>query len=279
MEQEKKIDPLKQFYRAPKLYVQLPSRGKFNVLEGEAMTGEIAVHAMTSKDELMMKNPDALLNGDAVVSSIKSCAPAVKDPKNLPVCDVDQLLIAIRMASYGEFMEAKIKSPHGNKRTDTYDVNLNNILEQVKELSYENIVTLQNGCTVYVRPFSYELQTRINLAAYDQATALKNVTDVDKQSAKTFKAMFSKLAEINTDSVVESIIKVKTPDGTEVTDREQIKDFMMNVETRDAKAIDKKISSLNTSSTEVVQEFVCKETEKKFESEVKLDPSDFFVDS
>ena len=91
--------------------------------------------------------------------------------------------------------------------------------------------------------------------------------------------MFTKLADINTDSVVESIIKVKTPDGTEVTDREQIKDFMMNLETKDAKAIDRKISSLNTSSTEVVQEFVCKETEKKFESEVKLDPSDFFVDS
>ena len=211
MEQEKKIDPLKQFYRAPKLYVQLPSRGKFNVLEGEAMTGEIAVHAMTSKDELMMKNPDALLNGDAVINSIKSCAPAVKDPMNLPVCDIDQLLIAIRMASYGEFMEAKIKSPHGNKRTDSYDVNLNNILEDVKELPYENTVTLSNGCTVYVRPFSYQLQTKINLAAYDQATALKNVSDIDKQSAKTFKSMFAKLAELNTDSVTESIIKVVTP--------------------------------------------------------------------
>tara|TARA_B100000989_G_scaffold156330_1_gene116672 strand:- start:12086 stop:12925 length:840 start_codon:yes stop_codon:yes gene_type:complete len=279
MEQEKKIDPLKQFYRAPKLYVQLPSRGKFNVLEGEAITGEIAVHAMTSKDELMMKNPDALLNGDAVINSIKSCAPAVKDPMNLPVCDIDQLLIAIRMASYGEFMEAKIKSPHGNKRTDSYDVNLNNILEDVKELPYENTVTLSNGCTVYVRPFSYQLQTKINLAAYDQATALKNVSDIDKQSAKTFKSMFAKLAELNTDSVTESIIKVVTPTGEEVTDPVQIKEFMVNVETADAKAVDKKISALNSTSTDAVQEFVCKETEKKFESEVKLDPSDFFVDS
>ena len=279
MEQEKKIDPLKQFYRAPKLYVQLPSRGKFNVLEGEAITGEVAVHAMTSKDELMMKNPDALLNGDAVINSIKSCAPAVKDPMNLPVCDIDQLLIAIRMASYGEFMEAKIKSPHGNKRTDAYDVNLNNILEDVKELPYENTVTLSNGCTVYVRPFSYQLQTKINLAAYDQATALKNVSDIDKQSAKTFKSMFAKLAELNTDSVTESIIKVVTPTGEEVTDPSQIKEFMVNVETADAKAVDKKISALNSTSTDAVQEFVCKETEKKFESEVKLDPSDFFVDS
>jgi len=29
----------------------------------------------------------------------------------------------------------------------------------------------------------------------------------------------------------------------------------------------------------VKQEFVCKETEQKFESDVRLDPSDFFVDS
>ena len=279
MEQEKKHDPLKQFYRAPKLYVQLPSRGKFNVLEGEAMTGEIAVHAMTSKDELMMKNPDALLNGDAVVQAIKSCAPTIKDPKNLPVCDIDQLLIAIRMATYGEFMEAKIKSPYGNKRTDTYDVNLNNILEDVKEMSYENVVTLGNGCKVHVRPFSYELQTRINLAAYDQATALKNVKDIDKESAKQFKSMFTKLADLNTDSVANSVVKIVTPTGEEVTDKSAIKEFLINVDSADAKAVDKKITELNTVSTDVKQEFVCKETEQKFESDVRLDPSDFFVDS
>jgi hypothetical protein len=278
MSEEKAQNPLKQFYRAPKLYVNLPSRGKFNEVADETITGEIPVYAMTSKDELLMKNPDALLNGDAVVEAVKSCAPNIKNPKELPVCDIDLLLIAIRMATFGEFMEAKLKSPHTEK-LGTYDINLNNIVESVGELPAENKVTLANGCTVYVKPFTYELQTQINLVAYDQATALKNVGEVSSATAQQFKSMFSKLAEINTDVIAKSIYQIKTPDGDVVTDTDHIKEFLANLETKDAKIVDGKIDELNKSGTSFKQEVVCKETEKPFEADVRLDPSDFFVSS
>lgn len=278
MSEEKAQNPLKQFYRAPKLYVNLPSRGKFNKVADETITGEIPVYAMTSKDELLMKNPDALLNGDAVVEAVKSCAPNIKDPKELPVCDIDLLLIAIRMATFGEFMEAKLKSPHTDK-LGTYDINLNNIVESVGEIPAENNVTLANGCTVYVKPFTYELQTQINLVAYDQATALKNVGEVSSATAQQFKSMFTKLAEINTDVIAKSIYQIKTPDGDVVTDTNHIKDFLANLESRDAKIVDGKIDELNKSGTSFKQEVICKETEKPFEADIRLDPSDFFVSS
>lgn len=278
MSEEKAQNPLKQFYRAPKLYVNLPSRGKFNKVADETITGEIPVYAMTSKDELLMKNPDALLNGDAVVEAVKSCAPNIKNPKELPVCDIDLLLIAIRMATFGEFMEAKLKSPHTDK-LGTYDINLNNIVESVGEIPAENNVTLANGCTVYVKPFTYELQTQINLVAYDQATALKNVGEVSSATAQQFKSMFTKLAEINTDVIAKSIYQIKTPDGDVVTDTDHIKDFLANLESRDAKIVDGKIDELNKSGTSFKQEVICKETEKPFEADIRLDPSDFFVSS
>lgn len=278
MSEEKAQNPLKQFYRAPKLYVNLPSRGKFNKVADETITGEIPVYAMTSKDELLMKNPDALLNGDAVVEAVKSCAPNIKSPKELPVCDIDLLLIAIRMATFGEFMEAKLKSPHTDK-IGTYDINLNNIVESVGEIPAENNVTLANGCTVYVKPFTYELQTQINLVAYDQATALKNVGEVSSATAQQFKSMFTKLAEINTDVIAKSIYQIKTPDGDVVTDTDHIKDFLANLESRDAKIVDGKIDELNKSGTSFKQEVICKETEKPFEADIRLDPSDFFVSS
>tara|TARA_X000000950_G_C13917582_1_gene661788 strand:- start:5786 stop:6622 length:837 start_codon:yes stop_codon:yes gene_type:complete len=278
MSEEKAQNPLKQFYRSPKLYVNLPSRGKFNEVVDKTITGEIPVFAMTSKDELLMKNPDALLNGDAVVEAIKSCAPNIKNPKELPVCDIDLLLIAIRMATFGEFMEAKLKSPHTNKLA-TYDINLNNIVESVGELPAENNVTLKNGCTVYVKPFTYDLQTQINLVAYDQATALKNVGEVNSATAKQFKTMFSKLAEINTDVIAKSIYQIKTPDGEVVNDVTHIREFLANLESTDSKIIDGKIDELNASGTSFKQEVLCKETEKPFEADIKLDPSDFFVSS
>ena len=154
MSEKENVNPLKQFYRAPKLYVKLPSGAKFNEVEGQASTGELPVFPMTTKDELYMRNPDALLNGDSVIKIVQSCVPNVKDTRKLPVCDIDILMIAIRMATYGEIMETKIKSPHSGNE-DTYEINLNNILENVEVMPTENSITLSNGIVVYVRPLSY----------------------------------------------------------------------------------------------------------------------------
>ena len=51
---EKPSNPLKQYYRAPKLYTSLPSAGQYNDIEEKSGSGEVAVYAMTSKDELTL---------------------------------------------------------------------------------------------------------------------------------------------------------------------------------------------------------------------------------
>ena len=227
--QNKEQNPLKKFYRTPKLYVTLPSGGRFNDIGDKAANGEIPVYAMTAKDEIIMRNPDALLNGDAVIKVIKSCVPDVLDTRNLPVCDVDILLIAVRMATHGSVLETKLKSPHGERKEDDYEINLESIIEDVKSLPEDTHVILKNGCTVYVKPFSYSIQTRLNLMAYDQAKALRNVTDINSESAKKFTALFSELADTNMDVLVQSISKITTPGGDAVTDKKQIKEWTASI--------------------------------------------------
>jgi hypothetical protein len=92
---------LKDFYRSPKLYVQLPSGGKFynsDTIDWPE-TGELPVLAMTPKDDLIVRNPDALLNGDAVIRLVKSCVPCIKDPAKIIAPDMELILVAIRAAS------------------------------------------------------------------------------------------------------------------------------------------------------------------------------------
>lgn len=274
--QNKEQNPLKKFYRAPKLYVTLPSGGQFNDIGEKAANGEIPVYAMTAKDEIIMRNPDALLNGDAVMKVLKSCVPDVMDVRNLPVCDVDILLIAVRMATHGSILQTKLKSPHSGKE-DEYDINLEEIIEAVDKLPKENSVVLDNGCSVYCKPFSYTIQTRLNLLAYDQSKALRNVSDITSESAKQFTSLFTQLADTNMDVLVQSIEKVITPDGQTVTDTTQIKNFMDSIESIDHRKVDAMIEKLNKASTTVTRKFKCKETGSEFESEVRLDPSDFFV--
>ena len=100
-------NPLAKHFRQPKLYIQFPSKGNFypdGSLE-ETETGDYPIFAMTAKDELTIKTPDALLNGQATVSVIQSCVPNIKNAWHVPSIDVDAILIAIRIATYGEKMD------------------------------------------------------------------------------------------------------------------------------------------------------------------------------
>src|SRR6056300_1622120 len=99
--------PLQKFYRQPKLYLSLPSDGKYyppGVLE-TTETGEYPVYSMTAKDELAFKTPDALINGQSTVDVIQSCIPNIKNAWEMPSLDLDAALIAIRIATYGEHMD------------------------------------------------------------------------------------------------------------------------------------------------------------------------------
>ena len=100
-------NPLSEYFRSPKLFVKLPTGGMFydkDIVEYPE-SGELPVFPMTAKDEVMMKNPDALLNGEAVCSLISSCVPNVKNPRLMISNDVDTLLIAIQGATNGDDIE------------------------------------------------------------------------------------------------------------------------------------------------------------------------------
>ena len=106
-------NPLKSHFRAPKLFTRLPSGGDFyseGVVE-LSETGEVEIYAMTSRDEVLMRNPDALLNGESVAKVISSCVPQVQKPRELLASDVDALMVAIQGATYGDQVTVETACP------------------------------------------------------------------------------------------------------------------------------------------------------------------------
>ena len=84
-EQEQQQNPLSDYFRGTSAYIKLPSCGFYND-PGDIETsenGEIEIYPMTTSDELLFKSPDALLNGEAIAKVIQSCAPGIKNVKNL----------------------------------------------------------------------------------------------------------------------------------------------------------------------------------------------------
>jgi len=275
----KRINPLAQWYRQPKIYINLPSRGKFYP-EGSldvSDSGDYAVYAMTAKDELMFKTPDALLNGQATVEVIKSCVPSILDPWHMPSIDVDAVLIAMRISTYGENMEVGTNCPHC-EHENHYDVELTqwlNILNSFQYLSEINIDPL----VIHVRPFTYLEMTKNSLKTIEHQKIFTIINDEkisDEEKLDKFSKSFVKLTELTVDVVASCVSKIDTPDGSS-DDPVEIKDFINNAPKEIFDKIQTHVSDLKSKLEMPPIEVVCENCEGKFLMPIVLDQSNFFA--
>jgi|TARA_B110000285_G_scaffold186171_1_gene211438 hypothetical protein len=225
-------NPLKKYFRQPKVYITLPSKGKFytdgtlNLPEN----GELPVYAMTARDELTMKTPDALLNGQATVEMIKSCIPSIVDPWQMPSIDLDASLIAIRIATYGDDMEITTKEP-GTGEDKTFGVDLRQMLNKLVTVEYENVVTI-NDMQVTIRPLSYREFTDSSLKTFEEQRIFALVNDEtmpDEEKLGKFNQSFKKLTDLTITVLAKSIHSIQIGD-TIVSDREHIDEFIKNTD-------------------------------------------------
>ncbi len=232
-------NPLRKYFRQPKVYTTLPSKGKFypsGTLEMPE-TGELPVYAMTAKDELSMKTPDALLNGQATVDLIKSGVPSIKDPWAMPSIDLDALLIAIRIATYGEKMDSTTKVPKlGEERS--FEVDLRQLLNKLVTVDFET--EIPNGeMVVEIRPLSYKEFTASSLKTFEEQrifAVLNNTELPDHEKLAKFNESFQKLATLTMEVLTKSVAKISVGD-TVVTRLEHIDEFIRNTDKDVCKAI------------------------------------------
>ena len=88
------------------------------VLLKDTENGELPVYPMTALDEIAYRTADALFNGSAVADVIKSCMPNILDPWQISSADLDTILVAIRIASYGHEMDFTSKCPKCEESND-----------------------------------------------------------------------------------------------------------------------------------------------------------------
>ena len=230
---KEQVNPLSKFMRQPKIYIRLPSNGNFWP-EGSLVVsenGEYPVYSMTAKDELLLKIPDALMNGQAVVDVIQNCIPNIKNAWHTPSIDVDAILIAIRMATYGE----KMKVPFSlNENFDMeYQADLRIVMDKLLEtISWDPVVPINDEMTIFVKPINYKQMTKSALQTFETQKIMQVANDDtinEEDKIQAFKNSFSKLTEVTIDMVGSSIFKIDTSNGS--TDNERfIKEFVSNMD-------------------------------------------------
>ena len=226
-------NPLASWYRQPKIYVKLPSGGRFypqNSLD-RSSSDEYPVYSMTAKDELMLKVPDALMNGQAVVDVIQNCMPNVKNAWAIPAIDLDVILIAIRIATYGEKMTTPLT--FGDDIEMEYSVDLRSVMDTLmNQITWESIVPINADLTVYVKPITYKQLTESAIQTFETQKLMQVANDdemSDENKVKVFKESFSKLTAVTIGMIGSSIYKVDSSQGS--TDNPKfIKEFIDNAD-------------------------------------------------
>ena len=274
-----KNNPLSQWFRQPKIYIKLPSGGEFYP-EGSldrSQTGEYPVYAMTAKDELMFKTPDALLSGQSTVEVIKSCIPAILDPWKMPSIDLDACLIAIRVATYGEKMEVTCNCPTCNAE-NSYDINLTSWIGNLSDFHYESAISIE-PLVIHIRPYTYQEITKTNLKTFEQQRILNIVNDEsisDEKKLEMFGESFVKLTSLTVDIIAGCISRIDSPNGS-TDDPKFIKEFVDNA----GKEVFEKLSNHITGMKERIEmqplDVSCQECNFDFVMPVTMDQSNFFA--
>ena len=225
-------NPLKKYFRQAKVYITLPSKGDFWP-EGTIDipdNGEIPVFAMTAKDELTIKTPDALLNGEATVSVIESCIPAIKNAWKMPSVDLDTVLIAIRLATYGDKMDISTTVPNTTIEK-SYTLDLRQVLNTLVTNQFDNVISI-NNMTVHLRPLTYEEFTEASMKTFEEQrifTLVNDDTMSDVEKMKKFNQSFRKLTELTVFTITKSVVKIEVEDSV-VTNTDHIREFIENVD-------------------------------------------------
>jgi hypothetical protein len=227
--QQPKTNPLAGLMRKPKLAVRLPSNGKFwpkgSLKTSE--TGEYAVYSMTAKDEILLKNPGTQTGGQAVVSVIQSCIPDIVNAWETPGLDLDTILIAIRVATYGP----TLKTPVEVNGLITYvDIDLLAVLDNILTTGiWDEQLILDNGMVIFLKPLPYKQISKAGIEATETQKIMNVVNDEklsEDKKLELFKESFVKLTDITIGVVAESIFKIITDDGTTVEDPKFISEFI-----------------------------------------------------
>ncbi len=272
-------NPLKQFFRQPAIYLRLPSDGKYwpdNAIVFPE-NRELPVYPMTAIDEITYRTPDALFNGQAVVNVIQSCLPNIKNAWEIPGLDLNAILVAVRIASYGHSLEISTTCPKCSTESD-FSVDLRMILDQLKQPDYDTPIK-QGDLEITFSPINYKHQNDVNLQQYDQQRRIQQIqmdeSLTDEQKIEELNVALRKITELTIETLKYSIASIRAR-GTLVTEIEFISEFLTNCDRKIYQEIRDRVLKIRTDTELKPFDIKCPECGHAHQQVLTLDQAAFF---
>jgi len=272
-------NPLFQYFKPPGIYVNLPSQGKFYTNKPKLTDqNEILVKAMTAKDELSFKAPDLLMNGESLIEVINSCVPDIEDPNEMPNCDFNIIMLAIRLATYGSELSYSAFCEKCEESND-FGVDIERLLDRIEPISDSYYVQLDQ-LKVYLKQYTLKSQIKSALARFEQATITNSILSNEElsQAEKTleFNKSFNVLAKMTYEVVLDSIIKIETPTNEIIDNREYITEWLYQIGKKHYDVISNKLEEITKDGFDNLVEFNCNKCNESNKVPIVFDPTSFF---
>jgi hypothetical protein len=271
-------NPLQKYFRQPKIYISLPSKGIYNAPGSIIDADRMPVFGMTGMDEIMLKTPDALITGESTVTVIQSCCPNIKDAWELTNLDLEAVLAAIRIATYGNMLDTTHVCNNCSTEND-YEIDLSTIIDHYKSCQYDNEIVF-NDYKVYIRPLTYRASSQFaeqNFALQRQLNQTNEMPDNEERKTAT-NTLFEQMANLQKEIYCSGIESVNAG-STIVTERAWIKEWLENSDKEVFLKIRDKILENQKAWETPDYKVVCSSCSTENSIAVFLDQSNFFGDA
>ena len=272
-------NPLSKYFRQPAIYLKLPSDGEYWP-EGAInlpVTGEIPIYPLTTRDEIVLKTPDALMNGAGVVEVIQSCCPNILNARQMPSIDVDTVLIGIRIASYGHTMDFETKCPYCEAE-NTHGQDLRDSLASITVPDYNDVIKT-DSLIIKLKPAEYFANNKSNQINFEEQKMLQAIEKVDLEPQvrnAEIQGSMQRLINIGIDNLTAVTDSITTVEGDTVGDPEFIKEFYTQADSNIVKSVQEKISKFTKEGGMDSLHVACTNCEKTYDVPMEFDYASFF---
>jgi hypothetical protein len=269
-------NPLQQFFRQPKVYITLPSKGVFN--SPDTLSGSfenLPVYGMTGMDEIILKTPDALMTGESTVKLIQSCCPSIKDAWALTTLDTNMVYAAIRIATYGHELSVTQTCTECETEND-FDIDLNHVVEHYSNCQYNHKLIL-DGLTVKTRPLTFKESNDFSLENYGLQQKLNQADQLEdvNEKQKLFKELFEELSVTQQRIFSKSVEAVEVGDQV-VTDPAYIEEWLKNCDKSVFEKLKNHVDANRTAWDMPTWPSKCEKCGAESKIYIELDNSSFF---
>lgn len=277
-------NPLSRYFRQADTYISLPTNGRWYTPDDVLLSdvGELAVHALSAIDDILLNTPDAMLNGAALEKVVKHCVPGIRNIKKLMLPDLEAIFVAIKSATTGGRADYERNCPKCNHE-NTFELNCRGLLDTMGHVGDDDLVLrFADDLVVYIRPYDFEMRQLFIRREFEEERALRaleseesSLDEMDK--ARLLGESVDRLSQMTFKLVSRSIERVHIlRDNTTVTDPEHINEWLVSINKMQANAVIDAVNRLNAIGVARSVGVQCQGCGHEWEDALSFDPTSFF---